>query len=346
MDNRTKYGAWSGVNYAIPEIRALAVSYVEEVCQNYDVDGIEIDFCRHLSYFPTVARGGTATPDEIGAMNELMAEMRRVTDREGMRRGRPILLTVRVPDDAEYGRAIGLDFEFWMKEHLADIFIGSDYFHLNQWKTWVDLGHQYQVPIYACLSESRVRSDDKRFFRDDEASYAARSIAAWDAGVDGIHIFNVYKPKSPFLKSCGSPDTLASVDKVFFQTTQYGGYRPSSYLKEGEDYRRLPLLCPDEPFLFAAGEEKELEMDFGREAKRNPKEIRICCLFESGADSVPLEITVNGQKLAGAQPNADWPHWVDWRVDPGQLTTGINRVTLTAGDNGAVLQDIAVQFTY
>ena len=39
-----KIGSWTAVDYGRPEIRELAFRYVEEVCQNYDVDGIDLDF--------------------------------------------------------------------------------------------------------------------------------------------------------------------------------------------------------------------------------------------------------------------------------------------------------------
>ncbi|MCX7008881.1 MAG: family 10 glycosylhydrolase, partial [Kiritimatiellaeota bacterium] len=45
---RTPFGRWSSVDYARPEIRDLAFRFIEEVCRNYDVDGVELDFFRHL----------------------------------------------------------------------------------------------------------------------------------------------------------------------------------------------------------------------------------------------------------------------------------------------------------
>ena len=40
----SKVGGWTAVDYAHPEIRDLAFRYVEEVCRNYDVDGVHFDF--------------------------------------------------------------------------------------------------------------------------------------------------------------------------------------------------------------------------------------------------------------------------------------------------------------
>jgi hypothetical protein len=58
---RTPHGRWSSVDYALPEIRDLAFRFIEEVCRGYDVDGVELDFFRHLCYFKSTALGGTAS---------------------------------------------------------------------------------------------------------------------------------------------------------------------------------------------------------------------------------------------------------------------------------------------
>jgi hypothetical protein len=42
-----RYGVWSAVDYGLPQIRDLAFDYCEEVCRNYNVDDIELDFFRH-----------------------------------------------------------------------------------------------------------------------------------------------------------------------------------------------------------------------------------------------------------------------------------------------------------
>ncbi|NQT17793.1 MAG: family 10 glycosylhydrolase, partial [Planctomycetes bacterium] len=73
---RTPHGRWSSVDYARPEIRDLAFGYIDEVCRNYDVDGVELDFFRHLCYFKSTAMGGTASDDEREMMTGLMRRVR------------------------------------------------------------------------------------------------------------------------------------------------------------------------------------------------------------------------------------------------------------------------------
>jgi len=157
MGENLPYGRWSAVDFSNQEIRDLCVKYFTEVCENYDVDGIELDFFRHLYLFRNVAQGEFATPDQLTLITGMVAEIRQMTERVGMKRGKPILVLVRVPDSHEYCRNIGIDLEGWMEKELIDIVLGSGYFRLNPWADLVRLGQKHGVIIYAGLSESRIR---------------------------------------------------------------------------------------------------------------------------------------------------------------------------------------------
>ena len=67
---------------------------LREICQTYDIDGIELDYWRHLVNFPEMLRGQPVTPKNLKRINQLMRDIRRMSEEEGLRRGRPIL-TVR-----------------------------------------------------------------------------------------------------------------------------------------------------------------------------------------------------------------------------------------------------------
>ncbi|MBU0606835.1 MAG: hypothetical protein KKI08_03065, partial [Armatimonadetes bacterium] len=96
-DKQPPHGTWSSVNYAVPEVRDLCYRFFEEVCQKFDVDGVEMDFFRHACFFKSVAWGGEASDEERDMMTDLVRRIRAMTEREGMRRGRPILIAIRVP---------------------------------------------------------------------------------------------------------------------------------------------------------------------------------------------------------------------------------------------------------
>src|SRR5690606_14864319 len=115
------------------------------------------DFFRHPVFLKSTTKGKKATEEEVAAMTELMRRLREVADAKGQERGRPILISVRVPDSAEYSRAIGLDIQAWLENDLIDMLGVASYFQLNSWKTSADLGHRYGVKVYPSLDESRVR---------------------------------------------------------------------------------------------------------------------------------------------------------------------------------------------
>ena len=79
---------WSGVDYEHEEVRERAFRLIEEVCQNYDADGVELDFFRHLVYFKRHRRGQAALPAQAKMMTDFMRRVRDMTVEVGRQRGR------------------------------------------------------------------------------------------------------------------------------------------------------------------------------------------------------------------------------------------------------------------
>ena len=68
-------------------------------------------------------------------MTALVSRIRDMAEREGRRRGRPILVAIHCPDSVEYSRAMGLALDEWMSKRLFDIWIAGGTFQLNDWTT-------------------------------------------------------------------------------------------------------------------------------------------------------------------------------------------------------------------
>lgn len=320
------YGTWSSVNYAVPEVRELAYRFFEEVCQRFDVDGIEMDFLRHACFFKSVAEGGQASQEELDMMTDLLQRVREMTEREGLRRGRPILIAVRVPDSVEYCRGIGLDLEKWLEEGLFDLLIGSCYFQLNPWEYLIDLGQRHGVPVYPSLSESRVQGE-VRFSRNSLEGYRARAMRAWAAGVDGIYIFNYFNPRGAIWRELGDPESLRTREKLYFVTPRNGP--PQSYLAGGRQYQHVPILTPSNPWPVPADPPAEVELRVGDdltgaiEAGLAPEVT--CHLRMIGAKH--LELALNGTWL-GNPKVVD--QWLDFPVPPTAVRKGINWFSVSA----------------
>ncbi len=335
---RTSHGRWSSVDYARPEIRDLAFRFIEEVCRNYDVDGVELDFFRHMCYFASVAHGGKASQEERDMMTDLLRRVRAMTEEVGMERGRPILLAVRVADSVDFDRDMGLDIERWLDEGLVDILVTTGYFRLNPWEYSVELGHKCDVPVYPCLSDSRVRGES-RFRRASVESYRGRAMNAWAAGADGIHLFNLFNPNSAIFREVGDSQTLATLDKLYFVNVRDGN--PGSWLAGADSYRTAPLLAPSHPLSLAPGNPLAIDIMVGEDieqARRAAAAPTVTLHLEMPAISRPeqLQVKLNGHTLDGGTL-ADG--WIDYPVQAAWLKRGPNSVEIALDPNGLPAAD-------
>jgi hypothetical protein len=331
MEDRPKHAAWTAVDYTHPAIRDLAFGYIREVCRNYDVDGIELDFFRHLSYFKTVAAGGRATEEELDMMTDLIRRVREMTEREGMRRGRPILLAVRVPDSVGYCRAMGFDLPRWLSEGLVDLLIGTCYFQLNPWEHLVELGHRHNVKVYPGLSESRLRGETAPLRRNSQESYRGRALRAWQSGADGVYLFNFFHPRAPMLHEIGDPDLLGSLDKTYFVTLRptrrrsYGN--PAYWLTGGEQFSNVPILSPEDPLHLKPGEPVTVQLlvgdDLAAAVERGLRPTAVCQMVAAGGDSVT--VTLNGTVLEDRRSQGAI---VEFPLQPEWLHPGANTIQL------------------
>ncbi|NOY80819.1 MAG: family 10 glycosylhydrolase [Kiritimatiellaeota bacterium] len=320
-DKRPPHGAWSAFDFAVPEVRKLVADCVEEVCRKYDVDGIHLDFFRHLMYFREVAQGGRATPEHIELMTDLIRRIRRITERAGAERGRPILLAVRVPDSVGYCRGMGLDVERWLSEHLVDMLIVSGYFRLNPWRVSVELGHRYGVPVIAGLSESRGRGEPGPWRRNTDASYRARAAAAWAAQCDGVYLFNLYDARRKFLSQIHDPDLLARLEQDAFLTVRdpAGAARP---LAGGLSFLKRPVLTPEHVWALKPGLAREAPFELGDPAGR-PARLMVLASMP-GAD---LRLSLRGRRLRFKNVENGW---LCYDIPAGLLAPGINTVRIVA----------------
>jgi hypothetical protein len=291
VGERLPHGRWSSVDFSHKEIRDLCVQYYTEVCENYDVDGIELDFFRHLYLFKEVARGSLASEVQLDMMTDMLTQIREMTERVGMKKGKTILVLVRIPDSMEYCRGVGIDLETWMEKGLVDIVVGSGYFRLNFWKYLVNAGHKYGVKVYAGLSEPRVKKEHALLMRLQSPVYRARSAAAWQAGVDGIYIFNEYNTRSRYLKEIGSADKLKDRNKLYFATYRNGN--PNSYLFEGKSYSNLPDITPTNPHVIDSSPLK-VQFELGDESV--PAQMAFI-LYSEGGNPEYFKASLNGTEL-------------------------------------------------
>ncbi|MFP4248021.1 MAG: hypothetical protein ACLFU7_00095 [Armatimonadota bacterium] len=325
-DERPPHGAWTQVDYAEQAVRDKMFSIIEEVCRNYDVDGIEMDFFRHLCLFRTTAWGEHATDEEVEIMTNFIRRVRAMTEEVGRERGKPILVAMRVTDSVPLALAAGIDLETWMSEGLVDIVTGSGYFRMNPWNYLAELGDRHGVLTYAGLSESRVRVDGSVVNRRGDEAYRARAAEAWQAGMDGIYLFNMFNPNKQFLHEIGDPDVLAGLDKTYFATVRgqaSGGYgNPDYWVADGSQWRNLPILTPIDPLSLQTGESASIPVYIGDDptaARERGLDPHVTCHVMS-AGAADLSVSLNGETLSNPDEDTPWLHFplADGLLRPGE----------------------------
>jgi hypothetical protein len=345
------FGGWSGFDYAQPGVREKVFSLVDEVCRNYPVDGVMLDFFRHLPTFKSTAWGAKqASDEECEELTTLLRRLRDMRDKIGGEKGRPIILAVRTPDTPEYSRALGIDIEKWMAEGLIDIWVTPGYFRLQEWGDIVKYGHSHHLPVWAAIDDSRVMGRDNR---NSIEAFRGRIMNAWRAGADSIWIFNYFHfPKDPefqLLNEAGDPGTLAFTNKIY-TPDDLGQDMAWRFLANGSNYyKRARPFDPQKPEKLKAGSKRQIELRVGDDvAKAAASGHAVDTTLKLQADHVPddLRVTLNGASLkqSGGQGG-----WFDFPVEPSQLKLGVNHVVISRGDTtttDAVLKDLQLAINY
>ena len=210
---------WSGLNFAIPEVREDRLWWVRHTAENYDLDGIDLNFFRMPWYFKP-------GEEEAGAplMNDLIQGAHRIVRRVSESRQRPLLLGVRVPGTLQACARIGLDVETWLKQGWVDrMLIGGGYtVFTNPARELVNLGHRHEVPVYPCINCGL------KVFGSDEAMRGAASNI-FSAGADGIYLWNYHYRQVPMLaygrpvpEAYGLLEDIQSAASLQFRDKRFG----------------------------------------------------------------------------------------------------------------------------
>jgi len=201
-DGRTNETA---LDYSHPQVRAHRLAIFRELASNYDLDGLELDFCRWAKFFPR-DRGF----ENAHIMTEFVGEVRNMLDTTARQRSRkrPVL-GVRVPDSIRSCWLAGLDPETWVRNGWISYVIVS---------TWNEADPQIRVDEFSRFTKGRTQllvsmgnmmggywkglpkvtdrglaqfspSYSGMLLTAEEARAFANNYYAW--GADGIHFWNI-----------------------------------------------------------------------------------------------------------------------------------------------------------
>ncbi|MBQ2820793.1 MAG: hypothetical protein IJF17_04325 [Thermoguttaceae bacterium] len=141
------------LNYAHQEVREYQLAFVNEMLELCDVDGIELDWMR-FGYHLTPGKEAEEAP----ILTEFVADVRKLADEWGIRRGHKILVSVRVPTHPEAAAGLGMDAVRWAKLGLVDWIVPSPFWTSSDFDIPVHLWKERlagtNVKLIPCLEHS------------------------------------------------------------------------------------------------------------------------------------------------------------------------------------------------
>ncbi len=333
-------------NFALPQVREYKLALAREAIENYDLDGLDWDFCRHPILFP---QGREA--EGASLLTELLGEIRRSLDEKGERVGRRLSLSVRVPGSLDEALAQGMDVRSWLSKGLLDILIvgyqpGNK--HRLPVEEYVEAarGTRTQIVAQGLGLFQQPRPLSAKLIWNEKDYYTAemcRAVAAahYRAGAQGIFVFNNHYlqvvrdrqyDRLPW-KELGDPQAIARKDKHYLadQKTWGAGRLPLDLAKAGDE-AEISLDVADD--LEAAVQDGVLESSALR------------LLVDHLTPLDRLEITLNGHPIG----DPDTRHvffnktWLEFTVEPPHLKQGWNRIgTAVRARNPQVTSPLALK---
>ncbi len=220
-------------NWAFAEVREQKLALITELCENYDLDGFELDFMRFYSFFDEAR---TPAEQRRSIMTGFVRQVRAVLDRT-MRDQRRRWLCVRVPCLIKGLEALGIDLAAVVAAGVDMVTASASYFTTQEMDLAAIRAQRKGAALYVELCHSIANGskltpgyDTFSFRRATKEQLQTTAHLAYARGADGVSLFNFayYREhggpgRGPFaeppfevLPSLGDPGWLARQPQHFF----------------------------------------------------------------------------------------------------------------------------------
>jgi len=251
-----------GLDYGRREVRDFMFGFIREAVEDYDFEGLELDWLRN-----PLALEPDASAETRQELAEWVGSIRALTEKRARETGKPYPLGLRLPGNWRMMASIGVDVQGWTARGWFDwIAVGGflqttwDVPHDELWREFGD-----RVAVYGVVENHvnwiQVRTEDGRT-GGRRVSASAEAMAGNAAGklalgADGIEWFNFFttdqarEPGSSshygLLRMAESLDSLRGRDKLYAFSTVIDAPRfyPTS-LYPFDATEQLPALLKPE----------------------------------------------------------------------------------------------------
>ena len=325
------------------------LAMVREMLEDYEADGIELDFM----FYPVYFRPGEVDTN-VATMNDYVNEIRGLANEIGQAQGREIPIAARVAHRRDDNLKLGLDVETWLEEGSIDLVIGQvSEFLLDTGLPDVDW---LADKANQCGAAAYIRSPryvyDERSVNPDIEVYRALLQNLHLKGFAGLYFgylgwpFDDYEYK--MLRELANPQSMHRRNKRYILQPKELPTGPN----ETPQPRELPM-----PII--AGETTSVSIDVADDienaiAEKDARNATLTLRFEFFCIEDDIEFWFNDVKLPRedaevtderamhmpklpgwfggeiAAPPSSSMHWFRWSVDPALVRHGENVISIEA----------------
>ncbi|HAI11500.1 MAG TPA: hypothetical protein DCM28_07330 [Phycisphaerales bacterium] len=216
--------SWEGsYDYSHQQVREHHMALITELCDRFDMDGLELDWMRWGQMF---SPGNEAKGRVI--LNDFVRQVRAKLDVAQKRVGHRIKLGVRVPSLPQEALANGYDVPTWGREGLVDQVVLSSFFGFANFDIPIEiwrliLGDHVRLLVHG--SGVATAYPESQITVEHIDHHYATASSALHRGADGIYLFNECYTESSnpkqlktMLQNQGSLDTIDKVTRRYAVT--------------------------------------------------------------------------------------------------------------------------------
>ncbi len=284
-------------NWAVPEVREHKFGFIRELCDNYDLDGFELDFMRHVSYFQV---DRTTSEQRRGIMTRFVGRVRKLLDRTA-REGRRHWLCVRVPAQLAAHDALGIDLPEMVETGVDMVNLSGYYFTVQQTdlpairKSIRDAAVYLEMTHCTATGPSLGGYDSFSYRRTTREQFSTTAHLAYTQGADGVSLFNFMyyrehgtpgrgpfnEPPFDVLAELGHPDRLA---------------RGPQWYVLGDAWNQPQLKSRPLPAAFKAGQIRKLSLELAPTADQT-KDGVLRMMTKQDSSKCRWQVRLNGTEL-------------------------------------------------
>ncbi len=279
-------------DYENKEVRDYYLIYIKELCENYDIDGIELDYWRGQEFFKA-----PVTPEKTAIITEFNKEIRKEIDKISEKKGKRIIISARTHVHPEKALEKGWDSAAWVKNGSVDVLTLSNFFIPSTCEApiekWVELigadglrRSEYKINVCADMASCCIAwpLPELKWLLTNTEMMKGFGATHFDRGADGIYTFNIL-----------NRDYHLPMNEMACDFSKFGDINSC---KEG---KRVHILTSDDPSEYGfknhlkaklkAGEKIELKLHTSDKPEKGAYDI----LIGSNEEMPKLTLRLNGK---------------------------------------------------